>query len=143
MRSGTWHKGPEGWHRTKADAERAKREAAPLTDADALLALARRLHRDLCHAIDMLPRDGGLSAPCDAGIVKMFEARRDEFRKYLGDTSAYRLALHGTINRLTSLLELGLRSDPRAPDFLKDEWRRDVASELGLEFESTESGENG
>ncbi len=136
MRRGPLFKGPEGWYRTPAEAKRAKSEAAPLTDADALLAIARRLHRDLCHAINMLPRTDGYSAPCDAEMVKMFEARRDDFRKYLGDTSSYRLALHGTINRLTALLERGLRGDPRAPDFLKDEWRRDVASELGLEFES-------
>ena len=62
-----------------------------------MTALARRIHRDLCHALDDLRGEHPLWAH--------MKERCDYFALALGDTSDYRHGLHDTISRLSEQVE--------------------------------------
>jgi hypothetical protein len=61
-------------------------------------ALARRVHRDLCHALDDFP---------DAHpLLELMRERCEYFGQALGDTSDYRHSLHQTISSLCEEVEM-------------------------------------
>lgn len=76
----------------------APRDPASFEEAveqlELVTALARRIHRDLCHAVEDIPE----AHP----VWQLMKQRCDFFAAALGDTSEYRHELHLTILRLSA-----------------------------------------